>query len=292
VAYRIFVHKRKSAGALALLCLLLLALMLPLPHPAFAASNDAAINVADRLRAVAGTNETVTFWSGGTAEQPHYTWTFSGRDLSRQQAAELTSLDLGIALTLGDADASGAPDTIMLAFSHEGELPLPAQISVLLPANFEGDHPSLFSSDEQNGIFSREVYELAAEDGYVNFLIMSAYPRALSSIDLTMHTGVIEPIPGETDGTDSLTPAPSPDENLSSGTELGGFSFDIFALPTPLLVGLGCAVACVFVIILVVHLRRRAAIAAMQKGWQATKVAFEEIPSLNEMMDLEEPPEA
>jgi hypothetical protein len=284
---RAVVHKRKFIGGLAL-CLLVLALTLIPVRFALAAPNDAAVQVADQLRAVAETDETVTFWSGGTAERPHYTWTFNGLDISKRRAAELTSLDLDIALSAGDADGSGMPDTLMLAFSYEGELPLPAQISVLLPGDFEGNRPSLFYFDEQNGIFSREIYELTVEGDYATFVIRSVYPRALSSIDLTMWTGTITPVPLETGEVDEPDSTLDLEETPTPTSEPRNAPFSVFSLPMPLLIGLGLAVICAFVLLLVVHFRRRAAIAAMQKGWQLTKVSFEDIPSLDELIEVEE----
>jgi hypothetical protein len=284
------VYKREFISGLAL-CLLSFVLALVFVHPALAAQSDAAIQAADRLRAIAGTDETVTFWNGGTKERPSYTWTFNGRDLSKQQAAALTSLDLEVALSAGDADDSGMPDTLILAFSHEGELPLPAQLSVLLPTNLEGSRLSLFYFDERNGVFTREIHELAVEDGYATFAIRSVYPRVLSTIDLTLWTGAITPVPLETEAFDEPVSTLELEEVPVPTTEQNDALFSAFSLPVPLLIALSLSVACVLAIALVVHFRRRTAIAVMQKGWRESEVTFEEIPSLDELIEVEEPRE-
>jgi hypothetical protein len=266
-------------------------LMLCFARPAFPAPSDAATQAADRLRAVAGTDETVTFWSGDTAERPDYTWTFNGRDISKAQAASLTSLDLDIVLSAEDADGSGTPDTLILAFSYEGELPLPARISVAVPDNFDANRLSLFAFDEQNGTFDREMDGLVVQDGYVTFSAMRMHTRALSSADLTTQAGAIPPMPLSSESSDSGEPEPAstPETASASIIEPDSPLASAFSPPAPLLIALGLVVVCVLAAILIVRYRRRAAIAAMQEGWQASEVAFEDIPSLDELIEVEEP---
>jgi hypothetical protein len=307
MVYRTVVHREKFVGCLAL-CLLAFVLALFFACPALAAPSDAATQAADRLRVIAGTDESVTFWTGGTKERPDYTWTFRGQDISKREAESLTSLDLDIALSAGDADDSGTPDTLVLAFSHEGELPLPAQISVLLPVDFEKSNMSLFYFDDRSGAFFPEISELTAVDGYVTFGVRAAYPRAISTIDLAMWTGTIAPVPLERGTPDELAPTPDsaadPATDPATGpatefeetptptadtAEPGSAAFDMSSLPIPLFIALGFAVVCVCAIALVVHYRRRASIAAMQKGWQPSELVFEDIPSLDDPIEVEEP---
>jgi len=307
-------HKRVFLSCL-VLCLLILVLALAFARPALAASDDAPAQVdsygggeynalsaldapddapaqaADDLRAVAGTDETVIFLSGGTAEKLGYSWAFNGLDISEQDAARLTSLDLGIVLTVGDADGSGAPDTLMLAFSHEGELPLPARLSVALPANFEGTSLSLFSFDERSGAYGLEAFELAVQDGSVSFKVTSTHARALSSLDLTAKTGAIAPMPLGAAAPGGPGPAPAATPVPAAGQGDAPFSP---SLPLSILVGLAAASALAVVLDIIFDLRHRyrAAIAATQRGWPASTFALEDIPSLDELMtEAEEPPD-
>jgi hypothetical protein len=307
-------HKRVFLSCLSL-CLLILVLALAFARPALAASDDAPAQVdgygggeysavsaldapddapaqaADDLRAVAGTDETVIFWNGGTAGQPGYTWIFNGLDISKQEAARLTSLDLGIVLTVGDADGSGAPDTLMLAFSHEGELPLPARLSVALPANFEGTSLSLFSFDERSGAYGLEAFELAVQDGSVSFKVTGTHARALSSLDLTAKTGAIAPMPLEAGAPGGNEPVPAVTPVPAAGQGTAPF------LPPTLesimmALAAACALAVVLDIVFDLRHRYRAAIAATQRGWPASTFALEDIPSLDELMtEAEEPPD-
>jgi hypothetical protein len=270
----------------ALVLALALALAGACPCPALAAPSDASVQAAERLREVAGTDESVTFWSGGTAASPAYTWSFSGRELSREQAASLASLDLGIAVSSFDADGSGGPDTLLLDFSHEGPLPAPALVSVAVPeALGTGAGLALFAYDEQKASFTEAQQAVQTQGGYASFALTHCSLWALSALDLAALPAPVQagaggvPAPGSVPAADGV-PAPG------AALEQPAFSVPPSALVTVPLAALG-----VVLITCVLRHRRRRELAAMQQGWAASGLGFEGIPSLDEPMDIEEPRE-
>jgi hypothetical protein len=314
---------------------LLFAFAAPLPlgaaAPAFAAPSDASATVAERLREVAGSTESVTFWSGGTAERPAYTWTFEGRELSREQLGSLDALDLGITSTTEDADGSGTADTLVLGFSHEGALPAPARISLAVPEGLEGlggrgdlegrgdtgggSGLGLFAYDGQRGSFTGIESDLPVEDGYVSFTLTHCSVWALSTIDLSASgaasaaggasgaasavgeaAGAADVAAGAASGADAGADGTSSTSSSAAaalatvsaeGTTVGLPAF-LSAAPVLLLsvlvIGAGGLVAA-----LVRGRMRRRELAAMQQGWGVSSVVFEDIPSIDELSEIEEP---
>jgi hypothetical protein len=279
--------KHRFAFARAL-CAVALALFFVCPQFALAAS-DAAVQVAERLRAIAGTAESVTFWSGGTAERPEYTWTFSGQDIAREQAASLVSLDLGISVSAEDADNTGAPDTLALDFAHDGALPAPALVSVALPEDFDAAGSlALFSFDEQTGAYTELQRGFPVEDGYVSFYLTYCSRLTLSTVDLALPASQRTESPaGSTDAlpTSSTEIEPTASPEAASADQQSAF----LGIPLPVLIVAPLLVVSAFVAILVVRRRRRAELAIMQQGWNTSELVFEDIPSIDELLDIEEP---
>jgi hypothetical protein len=263
----------------ALACALALALAAVPSRTAHALSSDASVQAAERLREVAGSGEDVTFWSGGTPERPAYTWTFSGRELPREQAASLTSLDLGIATATDDADGNGTPDTLVLDFSHEGPLPAPALIAVAVPSGLEAEGGyALFSFDGQTGAFTEAQGGLVPVDGYVSFYLTHCSRWALSGIDLSAPVKAPLPAPAAA-GAFGTVPLEAP-----PGQAPAPFPAARTLLPAALCLGAAALAAA-----LAVRHRRRRELAAMQQGWAVPALAFEDIPSIGELLDIEEP---
>jgi hypothetical protein len=277
---------------------LVLVLVGVFPCSALAAPSDASVQAAERLREVAGTNESVTFWSGGTAASPAYTWAFSGQELSREQAASLTSLDLGITVTALDTDGSDGPDTLILDFSHEGPLPAPALVSVAIPEapGMKADL-ALFAYDGQRASFTEAQQTVQTQGGYVSFTLTHCSLWALSTLDLATLPSPLQvaagsvPTPGNVsvaDGVSTAGSVPSTGTVPVPGTALEQTASAVpsFILVTASLIALGVVFATC-----ALRYRRRRELAAMQQGWVASKLDFEDIPSLDELMDMEEPRE-
>jgi hypothetical protein len=258
--------------------------------------SDAAVEVVERLRAVAGSDESVTFWSGGTAEHPTYTWTFSGQELSHEQMASLSALELGIVLSEGDADGDGVPETLMLNFAHEGALPAPALITIAVPEEIGAAaalSPYRFSA--QAAGYLKCPWEISAGEGLVSFSLSSCSELALSAVDLSAYSAAVLPL---SSGAAAFLDTPTGQEQYLSaaqsatGIEAWGVSLgqSVSALLSPtLLIGLGALVLGALLAFGVLRHRRKAQVAAMQQGWAASTLAFEDIPSLEELIEVEEP---
>ncbi|MDR1082762.1 MAG: hypothetical protein LBL27_02705 [Coriobacteriales bacterium] len=271
------------------LCAVSLALLLVCPQLALA-STDASIQAAERLRTIAGTTESVTFWSGGTAERPEYTWTFMGQELPKEQAAALTSLDLEIALTADDANGDGAFDTLMLDFAHEGLLPAPALISVIMPDGLDGKGGlTLFTFDERTASFTENQRGLVAADGYVSFHLTHCSRWALSTVDLTLPASQRL---GDTAAPEAAAVTPTEATPTASAPQAAASQQTFpFGLPVPALIAIPALAVSALVVILVIRHRRRVELAAMQQGWNTSELVFEDIPSIDELVDIEEPVE-
>ena len=147
-------------------------------------------DVLQKLHSIAGTSAEVTFWSGGTVEGPDYSWTFQGAELSADALANLSALDLSIALSasgqgLVSGLLAGSEKTLVASFSHSGTLPAPAVVYIAAPAYLQaGDALSLYLYDEQAGSFTRVLDGLTVESGYIAFEIDHCSTWAISASDL------------------------------------------------------------------------------------------------------------
>jgi hypothetical protein len=289
-------RKRQGAFGLsgvAFTCALALIFMLTLGFacPAFGATPDVAAQAAERLRAVAGTSESVTFWSGTAAEHPSYTWTFEGHDLSREQAMSLTSLELGITVTATDTDGSGAPDALILSFASKEPLLSPATVAVALPEGFESTgNLSLFGLDATGSVLSELQRGLTVNAGYASFVIINRSTLALSAKDLGLLASSVSSVGEDEAGFDAGATSPDTERTthiepsvLPSGSSVGQLS----ALSPSVLISITVVLLGALLAALYVHRRRRAELAVMQKSWQSSELVFEDIPSLGELMDIE-----
>lgn len=257
-------------GALALSFLLAIFIAVP----AWAAPSDSSADVVNRLREIAGTDQQVTFAYGGTPDRPAYTWVFNGLDLPREQAANLKNLDLGIDVATEDTNGDGTEDALVLDFAHEGDLPIPAVVTVLVPSTFELTEAelALFLFDDTTGDFEQIQKGLTVTGGYVAFSLTHCSKWAVSFLDLTasaMPMPVLAP---------SLAAAtPTLDAPAIQGIDLA------FVTPWLVLAALFCA--CLIVTVMVKHSRRKAEAEIMERSWRSDMRVLRSIPSLDELMD-------
>jgi hypothetical protein len=202
-------------------------------------------NVAEKLLDIAGRDEEMTLWYGGTVEGPDYSWTFQGADLDADVLTSTKTLDLSITASptgqgLVAGLLAGSKNTLVLDFAHEGALPAPAVIYMAAPAYLsEGDTLSLYSYDEQAGTFIHRLDGLSVESGYIAFEIDHCSIWAISS----------EPI-------DTLVPATLPDAVNPLGVSGEGVSTSTLPLIF-VLVGVAVAVVLAVIVVLFVRTRRR-----------------------------------
>lgn len=142
----------------------------------------------ESLREVAGTEGTVTFWSGGTLESPSISWTFNGvdldpeGDLSFDPTVVVNSSGTGdVAALLGDVD-----DAIVMDFAFSGQLPAPAQVYVRASGVYDdGAVVDLYSYDPDAQCFQSEQEGIEVQDSYAVFTLEHCSVWALSQTDLS-----------------------------------------------------------------------------------------------------------
>ncbi|MDR1082763.1 MAG: hypothetical protein LBL27_02710 [Coriobacteriales bacterium] len=128
-----------------------------------------------KLKEVAGTDEQITFWHGGSLERPDYSWTFYGRDLDAAALDAFDELDLGLTVSQsGTGLVSTLLDkvdkTLVLDFAFDGALPAPAVLYIAAPSALTVDDAlSLYLYDEQTGGFRHVLDGLGVESGYIAF---------------------------------------------------------------------------------------------------------------------------
>lgn len=213
-----------------------------------AEATDAA-SAAEALKKVAGTEGTVTFWSGGTLDAPSISWTFKGADL-----AEDADLDIDPTVTVSKKGAgdvarllSEVKNAIVMDFSHSGALPAAAEVYVRASGVYDdGAKVGLYTYDEQAKKFKLVERDVEVQDGYAVFSMNHCSVWALSDEDLEACEASVEKTStgGSVDGQTDATQV-----NVHAQDGL------------PYLVGIGAlaAVAAAAVAVAVVRRKRRAA---------------------------------
>ncbi|MDR2108570.1 MAG: hypothetical protein LBP28_03805, partial [Coriobacteriales bacterium] len=219
----------------------------------------AGTDAAAKLSFVAGTDEEMTLWYGGTVDHPDYSWTFQGAALDSTALATAGELDLGITVSargtgLVASLLEGSDKTLVLDFAHFGSLPAPAVIYVAAPAYLrEGQALSLYLYDEQAGTFVKRLDGLSVESGYIAFEIDHCSTWAVSADDLSALSVAALP--------DALNPVGGGVGSTADGALLG--------LPIPALIAVGAAAVAAlaaFVFARIRARRRQAAVAGDDTG--------------------------
>lgn len=142
------------------------------------------------LRKIVGTNGSVTFWNGGTLEEPLITWTFYGKDLNYDSELNFNP-EVLVYKAAGSGDLAAllaqVNNFIVMDFTHEGILPAPAEVNVLV-RDFVDEVKSLhlYCYDETSQEFNLEKEDVVIEDNYAKYTIEHCSIWTLSSDDLTV----------------------------------------------------------------------------------------------------------
>jgi hypothetical protein len=158
-------------------------------------------DVIAKLREVAGTNERLTFWYGGTIDRPDYSWTFSGEALSNSVLDTFDALDLMISVSergngLVATLLKGTSKTLVLDFAFEGTLPAPATLYVAAQAGMAPeDALDLYIYDAQANGFRHVLKGLAVQSGYIAFEIDHCSIWAISAENLARVASAEPPVP-------------------------------------------------------------------------------------------------
>lgn len=152
-----------------------------------AKATDAA-SAAEELKKVAGTEGTVTFWSGGTLDAPSISWTFKGSDLSAD--ADL-NIDPTVQVSRKGTDdvatlLTDVKSAIVMDFAHSGKLPATAEVYVRASGVYEdGSKVNLYTYNEDERKFELVQEDIEVKDGYAVYSIDHCSTWALSDEDLT-----------------------------------------------------------------------------------------------------------
>lgn len=152
-----------------------------------AKATDAA-SAAEELKKVAGTEGTVTFWSGGTLDAPSISWTFKGSDLSAD--ADL-NIDPTVQVSRRGTDdvatlLTDVKSAIVMDFAHSGTLPATAEVYVRASGVYgDGSKVGLYTYNEDERKFELVQEDIEVKDGYAVYSIDHCSTWALSDEDLT-----------------------------------------------------------------------------------------------------------
>lgn len=166
-------------------------------------------DVVAKLRQIAGTDEQLTLWRGGTVDHPDYSWVFQGEDIDGATLDAYEGLDLAITLSQKGSGIvatllNKSSKTLVLDFAHNGVLPAPATIYVASSATMtEDDTLGLYLYDTQAQTFSKVLDGLWVESGYIAFEIDHCSTWVISAGNIA--TVVISPAATPTQGEQAVT---------------------------------------------------------------------------------------
>ena len=247
-------------------------------------SSDAGTVARDQLVEAARKGESVTFWVGGTAERPDYTWTFDGLLLTPAQAQRLAPLELNITLT--EKSLSGdITDTLTLDFAWQGVLPIPADIAIRLPvAMADANSLSLYGLDT-TGVYELRNSMIHVEDGYAFFVVEEGEPLALSSRDLE---GLRPELILESQLAEQANQTGTADESAARPDDQDyGFDSEWFASILPWIIAAVLAVILIVVIVAVIIRQRN-----QRAAEEMNESFFKDIPSIDVLVGKDDEPVA
>ncbi|MCH4184301.1 MAG: hypothetical protein LKF61_02335 [Eggerthellaceae bacterium] len=151
---------------------------------------NAAVNCADELAQIAGTDGSCTFWVGANSDKPDISWSFIGTDLDPDGNLDM---DLGVTVSAKGtgrvADVlSHVQNAIVIEWEHTGALPGKANVHVrTVTAYADGTSLSLYRFNEDLGRFELIKTGIVTENGYASFDIDHCSTWALSTDDLAKY---------------------------------------------------------------------------------------------------------
>ncbi len=157
----------------------------------YAAKITSSLDTAEYFSRIAGTHDQVIFWSGASYENPDYSWTFNGSDVSAD--SPYLSFDPTITISdVGTGDVANilmqAQDGLALDFSYEGWLPDTASIYVRVDGTYsDGEKLNLFYFNDGTKVFDLVDENLVVGGGYTSFFVDHCSSWALSTDDLTAY---------------------------------------------------------------------------------------------------------
>lgn len=130
--------------------------------------------VSEVLGAVAGTQNQACFWTGESAEEADYLWSFSGASLSAEAAAAADDLDLTVSDVSDDAmwEPLGDMSFIALDFACREAFPVAATFGYKVSDVFEnGARVALYNYDERSGELVLVEKGIEVKNGYATFTV-------------------------------------------------------------------------------------------------------------------------
>ena len=129
--------------------------------------------VSEALAAIAGTKNTVCFWSGDSLETADYLWSFAGSDLAVESVADV---DLGVedATDSQERLAEALPGVTYRAidFANEGAYPCPAMFGYRVSNVFaNGERLALYFYDQKADSLVLVQRGVEVTEGYATFKI-------------------------------------------------------------------------------------------------------------------------
>ncbi len=155
--------------------------------------NNSHLNTAEELKKIAGKeNAQLVIWSGASSDQPDYSWTFRGEDVS----ADDPNLDFDPTIKVseqGEGTAANltkqAKDSRVLDFAYKGKLPAKASIYVKAGSKYPDETTlSLFSYNGKNRVFAKAQDDgCKVSNGYFSFETDEGATFAVSTDDLASY---------------------------------------------------------------------------------------------------------
>ncbi len=146
-----------------------------------------AEDASAKLAEIAGTEGTVTFWSGGTMDSPDVSISFKGADLD--PAGDL-SFDPNVTVSAKGEGVvaellSDVDDALVMDFAFSGDLPAPGEVYLRASELFEdGTAVNLYSFNEESHKFELAQEGIEITGGYAVFTLDHCSTWAVSTSDL------------------------------------------------------------------------------------------------------------
>jgi hypothetical protein len=153
-------------------------------HVYVEATGDDAVAAA--IESASAKGQTLTIWSGGTQDDPDYSWTFDATGLTGEDAFAYTVIyDAETDDDVANIFAQ-ATDAHLISFEHEGTLPATVTVRVKANGYQTGDELKLFSYDADAKVFTKEAEGIVVdEQGAIEFDIDHCSLWAVSKDDLS-----------------------------------------------------------------------------------------------------------
>lgn len=210
------------------------------------------LNTADELKKIAGKKEQLIIWSGSSSDQPDYSWTFWGEDVSADDpnldfdpTIDVSSTGTGTAANI----VKQAKDARVLEFAHKGKLPGKATLTIKAGDEYpDGTELSLFRLNSKKQVFkSAQDDKVKADGGYFAFQTTEGGTFAVSTDDLSSYKVIEENTPG------AAKKQKDADDQAAASQQSS----------TPLLVAAGAVVVAAVAVVIALVMRRKKSEAAI-----------------------------